>query len=448
MNPLIPNVFSADPSAHVWPGDDRIWVYASHDIPGTNTHDNMLSYHVFSSSDLVNWTDYGSVLHLKNVPWAISHMWAIDAVLWKDMYYLVYCAVEKGGRQFRTGLAVSTLPQGPFNDIGYIQGIENGQDPALFVDDDGTPYLFWGYGGQCFGCRLTEDLFSAVPGTTVELTKQLTWVFEGPWVHKYKGKYYLSYPGLLNGQWPELMYYATADHPLGPYTFQGEYIPIFDGQAGTNHGSIVQYKGQWLAFHHSAWITGNAVCRSIMCDYLEYNEDGSIKQIKPTLEGVAVPGTLHSPSKVVLLLEAENGEASCGKLTGTLVGTERQDYSGHGYVTGFDKPHFGVTVMAQCAMNLKYRLFIRYAAPNGTEQNKLMINNTLIDDPSITEERFDKYILFPQSTEWKELDLGIVQLLEGENYIRLYAGTGGIDIDYFRLEPVEDIEVKYSGYAK
>ena len=63
-NPLISTVLSADPSGHVWPGDDRMWIYASHDQPGTNTHDTMTSYHVFSSADLVNWTDYGVVLHL------------------------------------------------------------------------------------------------------------------------------------------------------------------------------------------------------------------------------------------------------------------------------------------------------------------------------------------------------------------------------------------------
>ena len=91
-NPLIPTVYSADPSAHVWPGDDRLWLYCSHDQPGTNTHDTMISYHVFSSSDLVNWTDYGVVLHLKDVKWAISHMWAIDCALWKGTYYLVFCA--------------------------------------------------------------------------------------------------------------------------------------------------------------------------------------------------------------------------------------------------------------------------------------------------------------------------------------------------------------------
>ena len=437
MNPLIPTVYSADPSAHVWPGDDRLWIYASNDTPGTNTHDTMVSYHVFSSTDLVNWIDYGPVLHLKDVKWAISHMWAIDAVLWKGVYYLVFCAYEKATGQFRTGLAESRFPQGPFRDIGFIKGVEWGQDPALFVDDDDVPYLYWGAGGHCYGCRLSDDLRSAVSGTTVDLTSQLTWVFEGPWVHKYNGKYYLSYPGLYENKWPEHMYYAIADKPLGPYKFTGEYIPVFQKQAGTNHGSIVEFKGQWYAFHHSMWLTGMSEVRCLMCDYLEYNPDGTIKPIVPVKEGVAAPGFKPGPSRVTLLLGAGDAEAACGQLQGTVVSTERPGYYGSGYVTGFTRNNFGVTVMAQQSGTFRYRLKIRYAAPEGDRKNKIMVNQRLIADPKSDDANaYDKLVNFPAAKDWTDLDAGIVELKEGDNTIRIYAGTGGIDVDQIRLEPV------------
>jgi len=74
---LFKPLYSADPSAHVWPGDDRLWLSCSPDQPWTNTRDTMISYHLFSSSDL-NGTDYGVVLHLRDVRRAISHMRAID----------------------------------------------------------------------------------------------------------------------------------------------------------------------------------------------------------------------------------------------------------------------------------------------------------------------------------------------------------------------------------
>ncbi len=438
-NPLIPTVYSADPSGHVWPGDDRMWIYASNDQPGTNTHDTMASYHVFSSSDLVHWTDYGRVLHLKDVPWAASHMWAIDAVLWRGTYYLVFCAQEKGTGIFRAGLAVSPRPEGPFKNIGFIQGVDWGQDPSLFVDDDGQPYLFWGSGGNCYGAKLADDLRSAVPGTTVRLTGQLTQVYEGPWVHRYRGRYYLSYPGLPGGKWPEHMYYATADHPLGPYRFQGEYIGAFKGQAGTNHGSILKYKGRWYGLYHSAWLSGGlGQVRNLMMDELHYNADGTIQPITPTTLGVAADGVAPAPSHCTLLLEAENGEAAGGALLETTVANERPGYSGSGYVRGFAHPDDAVTVLAQSAQAGPYRLRIRYVAPADDQRNKLLVNDTAIDDPHAADPtEYDKFIRFPRTDQWTELDVGVIPLRAGDNLIKLYCGTGGIEVDCLKLEPAE-----------
>ncbi|OIQ90073.1 xylosidase/arabinosidase [mine drainage metagenome] len=438
-NPLIPTVFAADPSAHVWPNDDRIWLYCSHDQPGTNTNDTMDSYHVFSSSDLVHWIDYGVVLHLKDVTWAISHMWAPDCVLWKGTYYLVYCAKEKGTGMFRTGLATSQLPQGPFRDIGYIRGVEHGQDPALFVDDDGTPYLYWGSGGVCHGARLSDDLRSVVPGTTVDLTSQLKYVYEGPWVHKYRGQYYLSYPGLVGGKWPEKMYYATASRPLGPYKFRGCYISDFKGQSGTNHGSIIEFRNRWLAFYHSAWVSGGlSEVRNLMCDYLHYNSDGTIKRIVPSHLGVAV-GTPPGPSKVTVLLEAENGPAAYGELRGTRVADAITGFTGTGYVEGFEGPGNSVMVMAQSAEARRAELKIRYREPEGPGEYKVEVNDFLIRDPVRGYVDWEKLIQFPKAANWTEFDVGPVELRQGNNFIKLYSGARGghIQVDSFELDPLD-----------
>ncbi|MEI6076308.1 MAG: family 43 glycosylhydrolase [Verrucomicrobiota bacterium] len=433
-NPLIPHVYAADPSAHVWPGDDRLWLYTSDDRPGTDTHDTMTSYHVFSTTNLVDWTDYGMVLHLKDVKWAASHMWAIDAVLWKGTYYLVYCAQELNTGVYRTGLATSSQPQGPFTDIGFIQGVDWGQDPALFVDEDGKPYLTWGCGGGCYAAQLSDDLRSAIPGTTVNLKKQLTWVFEGPWIHKYKGQYYLSYPGLPDGQWPEHMYYATADKPLGPYTFRGKFMGSGKKMAGTNHGSIIKYKGHWYFFYHSAWVSnGNGTCRNLMCDELYYNPEGTIQKMEPTTEGVAVEGTEPAPSRVTMLLETENGAPSGGRLFGTHVATNLAGFSGTGYVTGFNHANDSVTVLAQVAKPGKWHLKIRYAAQND-EVARLIVNVT----------RGKEQRTFPKTDGFAELDLGIIELQAGDNLISLIEPrrqkpTGSIAVDYFKLEPAAQI---------
>lgn len=421
QNPVFTHLYTADPSAHVWEGDNRLWLYTSHDEPGTNSHYTMSDYHVFSTTDLVNWIDYGRVLHFKDVSWAENHAWAIDAVQYRNKFYLVYCMKEKGSGIFRTGMAISDKPQGPFEDIGYIKGVDWGQDPSLFIDDDGKPYLFWGCGGKGYGAELNDDLMSIKSETMVELTSQLKDVFEGLWCHKYNGKYYMTYPGLLGGEWPEVMYYAIADKPLGPYEFQGEYIGKFDGQAGTNHGSVIKYGDKWLSFYHSSWLSeGNSTCRSMMMDYLEYDKGGKIKKIIPTEKGLG----LAPKTNVTIWLEAENGRAAGGTLNRTYVDNYRKGFSGDGYVTGFDGKNDYVEVLAQVAKKGKYRLKVSYAAPLKDEKHNLLIEfRTEIKD-----------IVFPQSSEFKELDLGIIELQEGDNEIRIYNGTGGLDIDYFKIE--------------
>ena len=437
-NPLIPTVFAADPSAHVWPGDDRLWLYTSHDQPGTNTYDTMISYHVFSTTDLVNWTDYGVVLHLKDVSWAASHMWAIDCVLRDGTYYLVYCAIEKGTGFFRVALATSPRPQGPFTDIGPIQGIERGMDPSLFIDDDNQPYLLWA-GGRCRIARLTPDLRSVVPGSIIDLTSQLPDFFEGPWLHKRAGKYYLSYPGLPGRKWPQHMYYAVADNPLGPYTGQGVYMREFPARSDTNHGSIAEYKGHTYAFYHSSWLSGGqSQVRSLMADALEYDAAGALKPIVPTHEGVAVDGLRPGPSLVTVLLEAEAAPSACGALAGATTATALPGYSAGGYVTGFKAPHNSVTVMVQSAQARKARLKIRYAAPAGGQRLKLLVNQTSLQVPDLDPKEYEKYLSFPAAADWAEFDCGVVSLREGDNFLKLYTGRPSADIaiDWFKLEPL------------
>jgi len=426
QNPIIPHIYAADPSAHVWPKDtNKLWLYTSHDVPGTNHHATMFDYHVFSTSDLVNWTDYGRVLSVDDVDWAITWAWAIDAVYRNEKYYLIFCMMEKATGIFRTGLAVSDVPQGPFTNIGFVQGVDNGQDPAVFVDDDNTPYLYWGGGGHCYGARLSDDLKSIVHKTKVELTQQLLGIFEGPWVHKYKSKYYLSYPGLHNGEWPEEMYYAISNKPLGPFKYVGKYIQKFKGQAGSNHGSIAQYKGQWIAFYHSAWLSGNGYNRSLMADYLFYNPNGTIKQVIPDSAGLSK----GKPTNCIIFLEAENGKPAGGRLEGTQGESSFPGYSGKGYVTGFDVRHDYVEVLAQVSKDIKANLKIRLSAEDDVTAD-VLVGVTMLAGWDGTK--------IKKTNGWKEINLGDVQLKAGDNKIRFSSHTNAnVKIDYFKIEHVD-----------
>ncbi len=426
QNPVFTNNFTADPAPHVWPKSDKLWVYTSHDQPGSNNHFGMQDYHVYSTNDLVNWIDHGRILHMKDVKWADSHAWAIDAVYYRDNYYLVYCMKEKGTGIFRTGMAISDVPQGPFTDIGYIKGIEFGQDPALFIDTDGTPYLYWGHDRLCFAAELNDDLMSIKPETEVNLTKQLTYVFEGPWVHTYKGKYYLTYPGLTPRRWPEKMFYGVADKPLGPYEFKGCFIDDFEGQSGTNHGGVVDYLGKTIMFYHSAMLSGGiSETRCVMMDYLKYDNEGNIIPIIPTTKGLR----LAKRTKTTILLEAENGEPAGGLLHNVIVDTWLKGFSGKGYVTNFDGPYDHVQVLAQVAKAEKYRLIVRYAAPL-----KESTESVLVNDHQYREFKF------PQSDKFTEIDFGPVELKAGGNLIRVINNNGdaGLVIDYFKLEQIFD----------
>ena len=107
---------------------------------------------------------------------------------------------------------------------------------------------------------------------------------EATWIHKYNGKYYLSYSDNHDENWNDgvkgdnRMRYAISDNPLGPWKSMGIYMEPTDSY--TNHGSIVEYKGQWFAFYHNSALSNHDWLRSICVDKLYYNEDGTIQMVK------------------------------------------------------------------------------------------------------------------------------------------------------------------------
>ncbi len=425
QTPLLDHVYAADPSAHVWEDDpNTLWLYTSHDEPGTNTHKTMFSYHAFSTTNLVDWVDHGRIFSVDDASsWASTMAWATDAVYWNDKYYLVHCMKERSTGVTRTGLAVSDYPQGPFIDAGYIRGVDGGQDPALFVDDDRRAYLYWGSGGKCYGVELHDDLRSTKEWTMTTLTEQLFEVFEGPWVHKYNGKYYLSYPGLPENKWPEQMYYATADKPLGPYKFEKIYIPNFEHYSGTNHGSIIEWKGKWIAFHHSAHLSGgNSTCRSLLADWLTYDKNGVINTIERP-EGLG----LAERSNVTIKLEAENAERQGGKLDGTYVAYRKEGFTGNGYVTGFETDFNYVQVIAQVARKMRGDLRIRIAADKDFHADIFVGNRVLNNEWN--------GMLVKADGEWQELLFEGVELLPGDNIIKIQSYDDvNLKVDNFEIK--------------
>lgn len=314
--PLVEHIFTADPSAHVFNG--KIYIYPSHDIDAgipendLGDHFAMNDYHVFSMEKIGGKiTDHGVALSVDDIPWAGRQLWAPDAAHANGKYYL-YFPLKDQDDIFRIGAAVGNNPEGPFTPEPEPIAQSYSMDPAVFKDDDGTFYMYFGgiWGGQLQRwrnneynpegtepaadepalspkiARLNSDMisFAEAPKDVQILDENgnplLTGdnerrFFEAAWVHKYNGKYYLSYS---TGDTHKIVY-ATSDNPYGPFTYQGVILKPVEGW--TNHHSIVEFNGKWYLFYHDTQLSGKTHLRNIKVTELHYNDDGSIKTINP-----------------------------------------------------------------------------------------------------------------------------------------------------------------------
>lgn len=288
-NPFITEMYTADPSAHVWQ-DGRLYVYASHDIAPPRGCDLMDQYHVYSTDDMVNWVDHGEILRASQVKWGRAEggfMWAPDCAYKNGTYYFYFPhpSGTEWNKTWKIGVATSKHPAKDFESQGYIEGLESMIDPCVFVDDDGQAYFYYGGGAKCQGGKLKDNMME-IDGAMKPM-EGLEDFHEATWVHKYKGVYYLSYSdnhdenNSKDGvKGDNRLRYATSNNPLGPWKYQGIYMEPTDSY--TNHGSIVEFKGKWYAFYHNSSISNHDWLRSVCVDRLYYNKDGTIKMVEQT----------------------------------------------------------------------------------------------------------------------------------------------------------------------
>lgn len=315
--PVVTHIYTADPSAHVFEG--RLYIYPSHDIDGgvpfddEGGHFGMQDYHVLRmDSPDGQATDCGMALHVRDVPWAAQQMWAPDAAHRDGRYYL-YFPAKDGHGVFRIGVAVAERPEGPFTAAPEPMEGTYSIDPAVYEDDDGTHYLYFGgiWGGQLqkyrdnrfdaaheepagdapalgprvgrLDTRMTglaeptrEVLILDEHGQPLRADDHARRFFEGPWLHKHQGRYYLSYS---TGD-THLLCYAIGDSPYGPFTYAGVILQPVVGW--TTHHSICAFGGQWYLFYHDAVLSGGVThLRSVKCTPLHMAPDGSIRTIDP-----------------------------------------------------------------------------------------------------------------------------------------------------------------------
>lgn len=322
--PLAKHIYTADPSAHVFNG--KIYIYPSHDINAGDAFDDLGShfamedYHVLSMNTPGDEqaTDHGVALHVKDVPWADKQMWAPDAAEKDGRYYLYFPAKDKEGI-FRIGVATSASPIGPFAPQPVAIKESFSIDPAVFRDDDGSYYMYFGgiWGGQLQRWRtnhfnasqpespvahLPNDNEPALCAKVAKLTDNLLEFaetpkdviitdedgklllqgdndrrfFEASWMHKYNSKYYFSYS---TGD-THFLCYAIADNPYGPFVYGGRILEPVVGW--TSHHSICEFNGKWYLFYHDSSLSkGVTHLRCVKVTELLHDENGKIKTIEP-----------------------------------------------------------------------------------------------------------------------------------------------------------------------
>ncbi len=309
---LWPADYMADPAAHSF--DGKIYIYPSHDWDSPvkdatdGNHFDMRDYHIFSiDGDFMTGevTDHGQVLSLDDIPWAESKLWAPDAAVKGDKYYLFFCAKDSAG-VFRVGNAVGNTPVGPFTvNPDPIAGTYS-IDPAVF-EDNGQYYIYMGGlgGGQLQKYRdnvydadgqLPAKDEAALPARVARLGDDMSSLAEAPrpvlivdadgnelkegdkhrfyeasWVFKRDGRYYFTYS--TGGS--HLLCYAIGDSPYGPFTYGGEIMKPVVGW--TTHHSILEHDGKWwIVCHDSKPSGGVSRLRSMKVLPLTFRPDGSI----------------------------------------------------------------------------------------------------------------------------------------------------------------------------
>ncbi len=284
--PLFQTKYTADPSPLVV--GDTLFLYTSHDaspedIPDENEEGSagffMYDWLLWSTTDMVNWTEHGAVASLKDFPWRSREngAWAIQTVERNGKYYL-YAPLHGHG----IGVLEATSPYGPFKDplgkpLVWDQSNWYDIDPSVYTDDDGQAYMYWG-NPHTFWAKLGNDMISLT--SEVSKLSHIPNYQEGPWFYKRNGHYYL---GFASTCCPEALGYAMSDSPTGPWEWKGYIMRPTERNRG-NHPGIIDYKGHSYVFgqnydlmhldtsvHHER--------RSVSATEITYNADGTIQKV-------------------------------------------------------------------------------------------------------------------------------------------------------------------------
>ncbi|MBM6993917.1 MAG: family 43 glycosylhydrolase [Prevotella sp.] len=275
--PLVQTKYTADSAPMVY--NDTVYLYTTHDEDTANGFE-MYDWLLYTSTDMVNWTDHGAVASTKDFVWRTrdNGAWAMHVIARNGKFYM-YCPLHGHG----IGVLVSDTPYGPFKDpigkpIVWDKSNWYDIDPSVWIDDDGQAYMYWG-NPYTYYARLNDDMVT-LKDSVVRLPYHIEHYQEGPWFYKRKGHYYLAFASTCC---PEAIGYAMSESPTGPWTSKGYIMRPTDRSRG-NHPGIIDYKGHSYVFglnydimhlqtmeHHER--------RSVSASEITYNADGTIQEV-------------------------------------------------------------------------------------------------------------------------------------------------------------------------
>lgn len=289
QNPICPPGLNiADPTTRVWK-DGKLYLYGSRDE--SLNYYGSYDHWVLSTSDLLNWeftpNAFASKGPFDQVPFNDDMLYAPDCMYKNGMYYLYFC--QPGGLE---GVATNTSPTGPFTNPKELYLKKKNQiDPAVFIDDDGQAYYTWGQ-FQAKIAKLKPNMTEIDTTSIVEnvITEKEHFFHEGNYMVKRNGIYYMVYADMSRKGMPTCIGYATSKSPMGPYKYGGVIIDNdgCDPNNWNNHGSIVEFKGQWYVFYHRT-THGVVNARKACIEPIYFNEDGSINEVEMTSQGAGKP---------------------------------------------------------------------------------------------------------------------------------------------------------------
>ena len=291
-NPVFPGWY-ADPEGIIM--DDEYWIFPTYSA----SYDKQVHFDAFSSPDLVNWTKHERIIDTTAIKWAHRAVWAPSIIKKEDEYFLFFGAndIQSNEEYGGIGVAVSDRPQGPYKDhLGkpLVDKFHNGAQPIdqFVFQDNGKYYLIYGGWRHCNIAQLKDDFTGFNPYKDGTIFKEITPenYVEGPFMFKKGDKYYFMWS---EGGWTGPDYsvaYAVADSPFGPFKRINKILQQDTKIAtGAGHHSIIHNKDTddyYMVYHRRPLDETDRNSRETCIDLMEFNDEGTIKQVVITNEGV------------------------------------------------------------------------------------------------------------------------------------------------------------------